>query len=143
MNSPQKNNKRSPQIYLLWRRRELKQVSCTPRLSLRNSLCSTKGAHRLEDSLARSSGKEREIMERSWLVFSVSLAYILRKDLLDPLQTVEEVYADFDYPEQIASFVRYMPMQGPDLGSRLANERRLFERWRSWVVENNPHVTIP
>ena len=82
---------------------------------------------------ARSSGKEREIMERAWLVFSVSLAYILRKDLLDPLQTVEEVYADFDYPEQIASFVRYMPMQGPDLGSRLANERRLFERWKAFV----------
>lgn len=92
---------------------------------------------------ARSSGKEGESMERAWLVFSVSLAYILRKDLLDPLQVIEEIYADFNYPEELVGFIRYMPMQGPNLGSREANENRMFERWRSWVVENNPHVTIP
>jgi hypothetical protein len=59
--------------------------------------------------------------------------YEHRAEVPDPLQRVEEVYADFGYPEQLAKFVRYMPMEGPDLGSREANERRLFERWKRYV----------
>ncbi|MCB9913053.1 MAG: hypothetical protein H6827_08665 [Planctomycetes bacterium] len=35
----------------------------------------------------------------------------------------------------MASFVRYMPKVGPDSGSREANERRLFERWKRYVDE--------
>lgn len=42
------------------------------------------------------------------------------------LDCIEEVYADFDYPDCIAGAVRYMPMQGVDLGSIEANEDRLI-----------------
>lgn len=42
------------------------------------------------------------------------------------LDLIEEVYADFDYPDCIAGAVRYMPMQGVDLGSIEANEDRLI-----------------
>jgi hypothetical protein len=59
--------------------------------------------------------------------------YERRDELPDPLACVDEVYADFDYPPQIARLVRYMPMDGPDLGSREANERRMFERWREYL----------
>lgn len=31
-----------------------------------------------------------------------------RKELDDPLGNVEEIYENFDYPEKIESFVRYM-----------------------------------
>ena len=41
------------------------------------------------------------------------------------LDLVEEVYADFDYPPCLVRAVRYMPMSGPDLGSREANESRM------------------
>ena len=61
-----------------------------------------------------------------------------RGEVPDPLQRVEEVYADFGYPEQIAKFVRYVPMEGPDLGRREANERRLFERWKQYIEEVAP-----
>jgi hypothetical protein len=64
--------------------------------------------------------------------------YEHRGEVPDPLLRVEEVYADFGYPEQIAKFVRYMPMEGPDLGSREANEHRLFERWKRYIEEVAP-----
>lgn len=86
------------------------------------------------DQLAAAEAPCDEVLIRDkWLHIVLAWLYEHRAELSDPLQTVEEVYADFDYPEQIASFVRYMPMQGPDLGSRLANERRLFERWKVFV----------
>lgn len=68
-----------------------------------------------------------------WLYLVLAWIYERRHEISDPLQRVEEVYADFRYPERIASFVRYMPMVGPDLGSREANESRLLERWKQYV----------
>ncbi len=70
-----------------------------------------------------------------WLYLVLAWFYEHRAEVPDPLQRVEEVYADFGYPKQIANFVRYMPMEGPDLGSREANERRLFERWKRYLEE--------
>lgn len=88
----------------------------------------------LVEQLANSEPPcDEESIRDKWLHIVLAWLYEHRAEFSDPLQTVEEVYADFDYPEQIASFVRYMPMQGPDLGSRVANERRLFERWKVFV----------
>jgi hypothetical protein len=71
------------------------------------------------------------------LVFlALAWAFERRGHLDDPLRTVEEIYADFDYPKEVAAFVRYMPMQGPDLGSREANERRLMHRWYQYVLDH-------
>jgi hypothetical protein len=80
---------------------------------------------------------EDEIRDK-WLYLVLAWLYEHRGDFPDPLQRVEEVYADFGYPEQIAKFVRYMPMEGPDLGSREANERRLFEQWRQYIEGVGP-----
>ena len=70
-----------------------------------------------------------------WLYLTLAWVYENRAEIADPLRMVEEVYADFDYPERIAQFVRYMPMEGPDLGSLEANERRLFDRWKAYLDE--------
>ncbi|MBW2699423.1 MAG: DUF2247 family protein [Deltaproteobacteria bacterium] len=77
---------------------------------------------------------ENDIRNR-WLYLVLAWLYENRDAHQDPLQKVEEVYADFDYPEQIVKFVRYMPMDGPDLGSREANVKRLFERWKWYLDE--------
>lgn len=77
-----------------------------------------------------------EQLRAEWLYLALAWTYEHRKEYSDPLQRVEEIYADFGYPERIASFVRYMPMDGPDLGSREANEQRLFERWRRYLDES-------
>lgn len=86
----------------------------------------------LADSESQCSEDE---VRGKWLYLVLAWIYEHRHEYSDPLQRVEEVYADFGYPEQVASFVRYMPMVGPDLGSREANERRLFERWKQYLDE--------
>jgi hypothetical protein len=80
---------------------------------------------------------EDEIRDK-WLYLVLAWTYEHRGQYPDPLQRVEEVYADFGYPEQVVGFVRYMPMVGPDLGSREANERRLFERWKTYLDKVGP-----
>lgn len=88
------------------------------------------------ERLAESEpGRSEDEIRRKWLYLVLASIYERRHEYSDPLQRVEEVYADFGYPEQVASFVRYMPMVGPDLGSREANERRLFERWKQYIDE--------
>ncbi len=77
---------------------------------------------------------EDEVREK-WLYLALAWVYEHQDRIPDPLQRVEEIYADFGYPERIARFVRYMPIEGPDLGSREANEHRLFERWRCYLDE--------
>jgi hypothetical protein len=90
----------------------------------------------LVESLARRDQDEAtEEARRKWLY--LVLAWILehRDEFPDPLRAVEEVYADFGYPAEIASFVRYMPSNAPDLGSREQNEARLFARWLAYLEE--------
>lgn len=82
-----------------------------------------------EDEASRSEDEVRD----KWLYIVLAWIYQHREQSPDPLRRVEEVYADFAYPEQIAKFVRYMPMVGPDLGGPEANERRLFERWKEFL----------
>lgn len=85
---------------------------------------------RLADSEPWRSGQETR---EKWLYLVLAWVYTRRSEYSDPLREVEIIYAAFDYPAQVVSFVRYMPMVGPDLGSRMRNEARLFERWKQYV----------
>jgi hypothetical protein len=49
----------------------------------------------------------------------------------DPLEKIEELYADLDYPEDISSSVRYMPSPEGEVGS----EERLYANWKSVISE--------
>jgi hypothetical protein len=100
------------------------------------------GEHeRVVEMVERLVGSEEECSQeeirRKWLYLTLAWIYEHRHEYSDPLQRVEEVYADFGYPERVATFVRYMPMVGPDLGSREANEGRLLDRWREYL--GSPH----
>lgn len=81
-----------------------------------------------------------------WLFIVLAWVYEHRSRYGDPLQILEEVYSDFGYPAQMTGFVRYMPMELPDLGSRAANEQRLVENWRRYLDEAGatyaPHRVI-
>jgi hypothetical protein len=50
----------------------------------------------------------------------------------DPLQRVEEVYADFGYPETIRHLVRYMPA-GEASTVLETGEARLYREWEAYV----------
>lgn len=61
---------------------------------------------------------------RKWAL--ILAAFISESDLPDRLDAIEEIYSSFDYPDELSGMVRYMPMNGPDLGSREANESRML-----------------
>ena len=78
------------------------------------------------------------VIQEKWLYILLSWVYEHKNDVEDPLHLVEQIYADFGYPPQVAAFVRYMPMEGPDLGSREGNERRLIDRWKEYLYKTAP-----
>jgi hypothetical protein len=79
--------------------------------------------------------RAEERVRDKWLYVVLAWVYSQRTEDADALQRVEEVYADFGYPEHIASFVRYMPMRGSALDCREANERLLLQRWQRYLDE--------
>lgn len=86
---------------------------------------------------ALDDGFNEEDVSRKWLVASLANLYANRHLTEDPLGEVERIYADFDYPESMKSFVRYMPVAGeynPDKHSHEQNVERLFENWRRFLA---------
>ncbi len=74
-------------------------------------------------------------VSEKWVFLVLAWLFEHRNGLPDPLQAVENVYAEFDYPEGVAGFVRYMPSDEPDLGSQERNERRLMQKWERFLDE--------
>lgn len=101
------------------------------------------GAPVLEDvrQLAeQEDGEDDAASSRRWLYLVLAWLFEHRDELPDPLQSVEVVYAEFDYPEEVAEFVRYMPTDGPDLGDRDKNEARLVSKWERYLEETHKRL---
>jgi hypothetical protein len=76
-----------------------------------------------------------EDVRAKWLYIVLGWLFENRESVNDALGVVEEVYSDFGYPREVALFVRYMPMVGPDLGNREQNEARLYVYWKNYIDE--------
>lgn len=81
----------------------------------------------LEDSQNIADIKEK------WLYLILKWLYEKRNDVENTLEIVEEIYELFDYPDNITSFVRYMPSETGDLGSVELNRERLFKNWANYL----------
>lgn len=81
----------------------------------------------LEDSRNIADIKEK------WLYLILKWLYEKRNDVENTLEIVEEIYELFDYPDNITSFVRYMPSETGDLGSVELNWERLFKNWANYL----------
>jgi len=68
-----------------------------------------------------------------WVYLILAWVYENRDQFADPLGVVEAIYSDFGYPEEMASFVRYMPTEEEDLGTLELNEARLFDKWKNYL----------
>jgi hypothetical protein len=91
-------------------------------------------ASELVNQLARTEPEiEEESLRDKWVYVVLAWLFENRSAFDSPLNLVEEIYSDFGYPRDVAPFVRYMPMVGPDLGSREKNEARLFDYWRDYL----------
>ncbi|OEC32586.1 hypothetical protein A7D25_23310 [Pseudomonas sp. 21C1] len=75
--------------------------------------------------LAVKDARDVEWAEKTWIFLILLWVFINRDRYQDPLGIVEELYADFDYPESIASIVRYVPAVDPSL----EGEDQLFKNW--------------
>lgn len=74
---------------------------------------------------------------QKWTYLELSAAYELRHELQDPLGVVEEIYADFGYPDRVAAFVRYMP---PPAGEP-AGVEEIYNRWASYLAQEKGAIT--
>jgi len=70
---------------------------------------------------------------RKWALILAS--FIIQSNISDKLAAIENLYSELNYPEDLARFVRYMPMSGPDMGSREANENRMLESLKSMAAD--------
>lgn len=66
-------------------------------------------------------------LTKPWIFLLLSFLLENKENYNDPLGIVEELYADFDYPEEIAPLARYMPSPEGVEGS----EELLFENWKA------------
>jgi hypothetical protein len=90
---------------------------------------------------AKAIDGDEKSVKAKWLYLSLAWLFENRASSPDPFETVEELYSDFDYPEDVAQFVRYMPVtDGYDPGahSNEENHSRLFSKWRSYLEVKSP-----
>ena len=70
---------------------------------------------------------------RKWLFLELQELYLLRDRIDDPLGVIEEIYAEFDYPSVMASFVRYMPAdEGHAVGAAA-----IVARWGAYLRDEH------
>lgn len=90
------------------------------------------------NALARKEAEDLSALRERWLYLVLAWIFENRYNIDDPLGEVESVYSDLEYPDEISTFVRYMPMVGPI--SEASNRMRLVSmkagqpistRWRN------------
>lgn len=86
-------------------------------------------ADRVAEVLEMSAPRDSDHPARKWLYLELKAAYLNQDRLPDPLGLVEELYAEFDYPADVARFVRYMPIL-PDDEPGVAG---LMRRWSAFL----------
>lgn len=94
----------------------------------------------LATKISAAYPEDEEAAKQKWLIISLAWGYHEREKSPDPLGLVEEIYADFDYPSEIESIVRFMPSTDgydPHEHSLEENEDRLMENWRRLITVSN------
>lgn len=87
----------------------------------------------LDELTKLESSQDDTMLAEKWLYLVLDWVFKNKDNYADPLGIVEQIYADFDYPELIATIVRYMPSDEPSLGSLELNEERLYKKWKEYL----------
>jgi len=78
------------------------------------------------ECLSRYEFDENESFNKSkWAKIMLTLGFERINLLEDPLLFIEEIYAEFDYPEDISHLVRYMPYE--------RGYRDLMQEWKDFI----------
>jgi hypothetical protein len=70
---------------------------------------------------------------RKWIYFILKAAYVEQSRFTDPFGVVEDIYAYFDYPKSMDSFIRYMPLMPGDEPGLDAMRRR----WANFLEQEH------
>lgn len=70
-----------------------------------------------------------------WLYLSLAFLYAHQEELRDPYGIVEDLYSDFDQPEEAEGLVRYMPLSMFGVRGLGTLERQ----WLSYLVDRGVH----
>ena len=81
-------------------------------------------------SLACRDSRTEPDITKPWLFLLLSYLFENKETFEDPLSLIEELYSDFDYPEEIAPLVRYMPVAEGIVGS----EELLIDNWKAALL---------
>lgn len=82
-----------------------------------------------EELAASDEPSTSEDPSRLWLYLALDWLYEHRADFVEPLEVIEMLYADFDYPAEIEGLVRFMP---PPSGEP-AGTSAIAQRWRNYL----------
>ena len=80
--------------------------------------------------VTRILGNSEQDARLSWMRILLAWVYEKRSGFSDPLGIVEQIYADFGYPDEIRHLVRYNP---PDDSSPEGGEDSLLRKWAEYV----------
>lgn len=83
--------------------------------------------------------------DKKWLFLVLAWLFEKRADVSDPLNEIEAIYADFDYPSEIEMLVGYMPTTDgydPSQHSTKENKARLFSRWKQYLSEAEQKIGL-
>ena len=105
-------------------------------------------ASQVDDLLKELAGNPpKNILEQSkkkWLFIMLSWAYENRINFLDSLETIDGIYADFDYPPEIDYLWIYTPPTDgydPSKHTDEENEKRYNQKWGKYLRETEKSLT--
>lgn len=92
----------------------------------------------LIDRFADCTQESVQEVRLTWMRLILAWVYHNCDKFEDPLGVVETIYADFDYPKEIYSLVRYNPpldCYRPQDHSREENIAHLMDLWRRYIEQ--------
>ncbi|MFS0837398.1 DUF2247 family protein [Paenibacillus sp. 1P03SA] len=81
--------------------------------------------------------KNKKEQYDKFLYVLLNWVYEHKESYSDPFEIVEGIYGDFDYPERITGFIRYMPTTEPVGPSLPLNRERMYKKWEQYLKEQS------
>jgi hypothetical protein len=72
---------------------------------------------------------------KKWAYLLLKRLYEKKTEVADPLGLVEHIYADFDYPEELEGFVRWMPATEP-VSSPEEAAVTMDQKWQRYLADS-------
>ena len=83
----------------------------------------------------RVSENEKKYAKQKLQYLVLKWMYERQADFKNILEAVEFIYADFGHPQNMASFIRYMPSMRPILATADLRTDQMLKNWASFLIE--------